>query len=145
MQTLLALTPTRHARPPLAAIDQDDEDSAWDFPVQSVVRAADAAALVTLAARSIFDMAAAAAASKALRSGGRFGDAAGFTAAAAVVVTRDGGTVLVVGAQYPANRWTDEREEQERQRRARQKPPKPTRRAKTRGKKVRAWDGEEFE
>ena len=57
-------------------------------------------------------------------------------------VTRVEGVVRVVGAAYPGNRWDDERIEQERARRARQKPPRPVKGARTRGKKVREWDGE---
>jgi len=59
-------------------------------------------------------------------------------------VTRDDGVVRVVGAAYPSNRWDEQREEQERERRARQKPPRPPKGARTRGRKVRVWDGEEL-
>lgn len=49
---------------------------------------------------------------------------------------RDGGTTRCVGGQYPADRWTVEREAQERARRARQRPPRPVKKARTRGKKL---------
>lgn len=60
-------------------------------------------------------------------------------------VTRADGVVRVVGAAYPSNRWDAEREEQERVRRAKQRPPRPPKGARTRGRKVRVWDGEEVE
>ena len=50
-------------------------------------------------------------------------------------VERDTGVVRCVGASYPV-RWTPEEEERERQRRARQRPPRPTKKAKTRGRKL---------
>ena len=60
-------------------------------------------------------------------------------------VTRADGVVRVVGAAYPSNRWDAEREEQERIRRAKQRPPRPPKGARTRGRKVRVWDGEEID
>lgn len=59
---------------------------------------------------------------------------------AVVVVERTDGVVRVKRIQ-PQD--TEEWQERERARRARQKPPKPT--SRTRGKKVRAWDGEATE
>lgn len=98
---------------------------------------------------SIFAMADAAAAARKLRAGGRFGAASGFRAspppAKRPTIQREEGVVRCTGAAYPSNRWDAERIEQERARRAKQRPPKPTRAAKTRGKKVRAWDGEAVE
>lgn len=80
---------------------------------------------------------------QALWRNGRFGDAAGFKASTpAPTVKREPGVVRVVGARYPDNRWTEEKEERERERRARQIVPRPTRRVITRGRTVRAWDGE---
>ncbi len=72
----------------------------------------------------------------------RFAQQADRDAPRFTVVRRESGAVQVVGGQYPDNRWTEERAAQEVARRARQRPPKPTFKAKTRGKKVRAWDGE---
>lgn len=125
--------------------EDDDADAAYLYPVHSVVSAAGTTAPASRSPASIFDAAAIVAAAQMLRSGGRFGSADGFAVTPQPTVVRDGGTVKVVGARYPADRWTDARHEQEQARRARQRPPKPTRRAKTRGKKVRRWDGEEFE
>ncbi len=134
---------------PILPPEDDDEDAEPTAPFVHVVLSAEetaaAAAPYTRAPRSIFDLAAAAAASKALRAGGRFGAAGGFVPSAqqpAPAVQREGGVVRVTGARYPADRWTEEKAEAERQRRARQKPPRPTAKAKTRGRKVRAWDGE---
>ena len=146
MHSAQALTPTRAAVPPLALIGQDGEaDDDFDYPLQRVVPAAQAEAPTTRAVRSIFDMAAAAAASQALRAGGRFGASEQFKAQQAPQVTRVDGVVRVVGARYPANRWDEQRHEQERARRARQKPPRPTKRARTKSKKLRDMiGGEEF-
>ena len=130
--------------PPAPQVLGDDADTAFDFPVKLWRTTEDAAPMPsTIAPSSIFDLAATA---LALKTRGRFGDAAGFEARPPrPTVVRQDGVVRVVGGQYPANRWDAGREEQERQRRARQKPPRPTKKAKTRGKKVRRWDGEEFE
>ena len=51
-------------------------------------------------------------------------------------VHREHGVTRVMGAQYPANRWTQEREDQERARRARQVLPKPPKGARTKGRKL---------
>ena len=45
------------------------------------------------------------------------------------------GITRAIGSAYPS-RWTIEDTERERRRRARQRPPKPTKRAKTRGRKL---------
>lgn len=122
---------------------ESDVDTEFDFPTRQVVSAALAPAVVTVAVPSIFALADAMKAAKQLRKQGRFGDAAGFkTTAPRPIVTRDGGALRVQGAAYPSNRWTEERAEHERIRRAKQRPPKPPKGAKTRGKKVRRWDGE---
>jgi hypothetical protein len=55
---------------------------------------------------------------------------------AKVVETDTAGVTRVVGRSYPSDRWTQEKEQQEIERRARQRPPKPTRKAKTRSKKL---------
>lgn len=125
--------------------EEDDADAAYLYPTRTCVPAAGTTAPVSRSPASIFDAAAIVAAAQMLRSGGRFGAPEQFKAQPAPQVTRVDGVVRVVGARYPANRWDDARQEQEQARRARQRPPKPTKRAKTRGKKVRRWDGEEFE
>lgn len=51
------------------------------------------------------------------------------------------GVTRVEGAAYPS-RWTAEDYRREEQRRARQRPPRPVAKARTRGKVVRAADGE---
>lgn len=140
---LCAVTAIKPPPPPQSTDDGAEADTAWDFPSKSVVKAVEVEPLFPAGPCSVFDLAGMAAR---LKKHGRFGDAAGFIASApAPTVQREAGVVRVVGAAYPSNRWTDEREEQERARRARQKPPKPTKKAKTRGKKVRQWDGEEID
>lgn len=59
---------------------------------------------------------------------------------AAVVEVSDG-VRRCVGAAFPS-RWTPEDEERERQRRARQRPPKPSKKARTKGKKLMELVGE---
>lgn len=135
---------------PILPPDDDEEDeptAPFVHLVLSGEEAANAATPYTRAPRSIFDLAAAAAASKALRTGGRFGAAGGFVPSPgpAPAVQREGGVVKVTGARYPADRWTPEKAEAERKRRARQKPPRPTAKARTRGRKVRRWDGEDMD
>lgn len=136
--------------PPPPEIDDEDgeadgmQDTAWDHPEHRQVAAADAPRVPTTGPRSIFDLAGTAAR---LKAGGRFGHASGFlpSAAPAPTVQREPGVTKVTGGQYPAGRWTEERQEQERQRRARQKPPRPTKRARTKSKKLRDLiGGEEF-
>lgn len=130
--------------PPPPPVDDGETDTAWDFPTRSVVAAAQAQTPRTTAASSIFGMADAIKAAKDLQRRGRFGEAGGFLPSTpAPTVTREGGVVRVVGAAYPAGRMTEAREEAEKQRRARQKPPKPTRRARTKGKKLRDLIGDD--
>lgn len=127
---------------PLRTLDRDT-DTEFDYPRHRVVKAADVAPLPITAPRSIFEMGASLAdLARGLRPAARAlrGPSA---PAPALTVRRDGGVVRVVGAQYPANRWTEQREEQERARRARQKPPKPSRTAKTRSRKLLEMIGEE--
>jgi hypothetical protein len=131
--------------PELEAFEEDAGDEV-DYGAQPfeqrVVNARDVAPPVTLAPASVFEMAAAM-----LKRGGRFGHADGFRdepppRRQRVTVERDGGVTRCVGAQYPANRWDAERHEQERIRRAKQRPPKPTRKAKTRSRKLLEIIGE---
>lgn len=104
-------------------------DGAYDFPEHRVVRAEEAAPVRTRAPASIFAFAA-----LIKRSGRRQAHFAQSAPAPlpAVAVQRDGEACRVVGAAYPANRWTEERAEKERIRRAKQRPPKPTAAAKGR-------------
>lgn len=134
------------APPPPPIIDDEDgeADDAFDFPEKRHVEAGQWTAEKVRGPCSIFDLAGTAAR---LKAGGRFGHASGFlpSAAPAPTVQREPGVTKVTGGQYPANRWTEERQEQERQRRARQKPPRPTKRARTKSKKLRDLiGGEEF-
>jgi hypothetical protein len=57
---------------------------------------------------------------------------------------REPGVTRCEGASYPV-RWTAVDFDRERARRARQRPPKPTKRAKTRGKKLRDLIGDIFD
>lgn len=139
----------RHAAPPPPVDDGSDADACadvdtpWDFPARSLVAAADVPPPKTAAVSSIWGMAALVASVKGMKAQGRFGAAAGFVASSpSPAVVREGAVVRVTGARYPADRMTEAKEEAERQRRARQKPPKPSKKARTRGKKVRQWDGE---
>ena len=122
-------------RAPLRALECDDRDD--DAPTQRTVSATTAPAVKTTALSSIFTIADAAKAAESLRRCGRFGDAPGFTAPTRV--ERDGDRVRVIRL-LPQE--TEEWQEKERIRRAKQRPPRPVKGAKTRGKKVRAWDGE---
>ena len=114
-----------------------DIDSEFDFPRHQVMPAEAAPRPETQAPVSIFALAAMVKASG-LRARGRFGAAQGF-APAPYRVERDGDCTRVVRLRHDE---TPEWAEKEQARRARQRPPKPTQRAKTRGKKVRKWDGE---
>lgn len=117
-------------------------DDEFDFPEHRIVSAADAPPPVTRAPSSIFALAATYLAGKPAR---RYAFEPSRPAALPVQVQRAEGVTKVVGAQYPAARWTPHKEEAERIRRAKQRPPKPTAKAKSRGKKVREWDGEGVE
>jgi hypothetical protein len=124
-------------RAPLRALERDDLPEPDDMPVHRVVALAEAEPLHIRAVTSVFNLAAAAARLKR----GRFGADEQFTAPAPYRVERsyaDG--VHRVIRQRPEE--TAEWQEREAARRARQRPPKPTAKARTRGKKVRAWDGE---
>ena len=119
---------------------ETDADDEFDYPEHRIVSATDAPPPVTTAAPSIFAMAATFIAGKPARRYDFQPSAPGRLAASAV--ERAAGVTRVVGAQYPAARWTEEKAEAERVRRAKQRPPKPTKAARTRGEKVRAWDGD---
>jgi len=123
-------------RAPLRALERDDLPDPEALPVRRIVSAADAPPVHTVAVSSIFGLAATVQSLKR----GRFGAAEQFEPAP-YRVERDYATGAVrVIRQRPEE--TPEWQERERVRRAKQRPPKPTAKAKTRGKKVRAWDGE---
>lgn len=144
----MTISPLQPTTPPQAEeLTDPDADTPFDYPEHRTVQAADTKPVKTTAARSIFDIAAWAE-SKGFAMQMILAEmpveTAGPTPWAATVTRKDGRT-LVVGAQYPANRWTDERTQELRERQALFRPPRPAKGAKTRGKKVRAWDGEGYE
>jgi hypothetical protein len=146
----------RHRRPPVQlrlelippsacgtpAGDADD-DTEYDYPTHRMIAATEAPPIKPTAPRSVFDLAAGMdlptlrRMSASLKAHGRTGhdpvfSPASASASPAKISTANG--ARIVGAQYPANRWTPEREEQERIRRAKQKPPKPKASARKRSK-----------
>lgn len=118
--------------------DLDCDDIPEPPVVHRLVKAADARPVQTAGFSSVFSMADAAKASKALRLIGRFGAAAGFEPAP-YRVEREAGRVRLVRL-LPEE--TEEWQERERARRARQRPPRPTKKAQTRGKKLLDMIGE---
>jgi hypothetical protein len=60
-----------------------------------------------------------------------------------LVVEKSPGVQRVVGRGYPSDRWTQEKQTREEHRRARQTQPKPTRKAKTKSKKLRELIGDD--
>ena len=121
-------------RAPLRELDRDD--LAEPAPVHRIVSAADAPPVQTVAVSSIFGLAATVQSLKR----GRFGTAEQFEPAPYRVERSYADGTLRVIRQRPEE--TQEWQDRERARRAKQRPPKPSAKAKTRGKKVRAWDGE---
>ena len=124
-------------RPTVAPLD--DEDTAFDFPQHCRSVAGHKPPPATTAAASIWDLAAMPRALPRRRSPGASIEA---PAPPAYRVERDAGRVRVVRLRPEE---TEEWIERERVRRAKQRPPRPSKGAKTRGKKVRAWDGEAVE
>jgi hypothetical protein len=131
---LSASLPAQEAQP-----SDPDADTPFDYPERRTVQAADTKPVKTRAARSIWDAAV-----------NGFGGA-GFAMVLAEMsapcrIERDGDITRVVRLAHDE---TPEYIERERVRRELQRfkcpPPRPTKRAKTRGKKVRAWDGEDME
>jgi hypothetical protein len=119
----------------LRPLDADADDE-FDYPVRRVVSAADAPPIQPAdRASSVFDVAVLMRMSAALRLNGRTGHDEVFRPPASAVQRTESGA-RVIGAAYPANRWTPEREEAERVRRAKQKPPKPVKKARTRSRKL---------
>jgi hypothetical protein len=120
--------------------EPERDDAPEPMPVHRLVSAADAPPVETRAAASVFTLADAAKAAHALRTFGRFGAASGFEPAPyRVERSYADGTVRMI-RQRPED--TEEWQERERVRRAKQRPPKPTRKAKTRGKKLLEMIGE---
>ena len=109
-----------------------DIDTEFDYPAHVVVRAGDAPLLQIDTPRSVFDLADI---GRQFRLRERFGDAAGFENSPPVRIERTAGVIKHVGASYPV-RATGEDIERERVRRAKQRPPKPSRKAKTRSRKL---------
>lgn len=116
----------------------DAEDTPWDFPQHHRVVAGHEPPPKTTGFSSVWDLAAAPRALPRWRSPGS-GDV---PQAPTLRVEREAGRVLVVRLRPEE---TEEWAERERIRRAKQRPPRPAKAAKTRGKKVRAWDGEVVE
>lgn len=117
---------------------ETDMDTEFDIPRRAVHPAAALPPPETKAPRSIFDLAAQFRGVPRVR----FREQAPVKLPSTYRVEREAGRVRVIRVRPEE---TEERIEQERQRRARQRPPRPTAKAKTRGKKVRAWDGETIE
>ena len=117
---------------------ETDMDTTFDIPHRAVIPAAALPPPETKAPRSIFDLAAQFRGVPRVR----FREQAPAKLPSTYRVEREAGRVRVIRVRPEE---TEERIEQERQRRARQRPPRPTAKAKTRGKKVRAWDGETIE
>ena len=119
------------------ACAQDDEDTAFDFPLHSRSVAGHRPPPETKAAPSIWALAAAARAAPRRRTSRPSKEPA--IVPPQYRVEREAGRVCVVRLRPEE---TEEWAERERVRRAKQRPPKPTKQATTRGKKVRGWDGE---
>ncbi len=121
----------------LRELDRDDLPE--PPPVRRVVSAADAPPVQPIAASSIFGLAATVQSLKA----GRFGAAEQFEPAPYRVERSYADGTLRVIRQRPEE--TAEWQEREQRRRAKQRPPKPSAKVRTRGKKVRQFDGETFD
>ena len=117
---------------------QDDEDTPFDFPRHCRSVAGQDPPPQTLAAPSIWALAAAVRAEPRKQAKPDLVSAAP-APAPSYRVEREAGRVRVVRLRPEE---TEEWAERERIRRAKQRPPKPTKAAKSRGKKVRVWDGE---
>jgi hypothetical protein len=117
----------------------DEDDTAYDFPTRRRTMAGREPPPTTSAASSIWSLAAAASRGKPGKVKTRASKPRDASPPLLIRVEREAGSVRVVRLRPEE---TDEWAERERLRRARQRPPKPTKAAKSRGKKVRAWDGE---
>lgn len=132
---------------PVVAAQLGPDDDAWDFMARRRTVAGRDPAPRTTAPASIFALAAGVRADAARKGGAPRKPKAARASAPApspplIKVEREAGRVRVVRLRPDE---TEEWAERERLRRARQRPPKPTKAAKSRGKKVRAWDGEAVE
>lgn len=130
---------------PVTAAHLGPDDDAWDFMARRRTLAGRDPAPRTTGVASIFALAAVVKLD-AGRKGARKPKGARATAPAPapplIRVEREDGRVRVVRLRPDE---TEEWAERERIRRAKQRPPNPTKAAKSRGKKVRAWDGETVE
>lgn len=131
----------KHAKvkPEPLPVELRDDDGDDDPYVRVVVSASARPAPKTVAPRSVFDLAGV---GLQWLSGTRAaGQGSSTYSQQKPIVERADGVTRNQGAQYPSNRWTEEREELERQRRARQKPPRPPKqRFKMKNSKV--WSDE---
>lgn len=118
------------------ALAGDAEDTAFDYPLHRRTVAGREPPPATRAAASIWDLAASLPSSPGRRRPPAADEA---PAQPLYLVEREAGRVRVVRLRPEE---TEEWAERERARRAKQRPPRPVKAAKTRGKKVRAWDGE---
>lgn len=121
------------------ALAGDAEDTAFDYPLHRRTVAGREPPPATRAASSIWDLAASLPSSPVRRPPPAAAEA---PAQRLYFVEREAGCVRVVRLRPEE---TEEWAERERARRAKQRPPRPVKTAKTRGKKVRAWDGEAVE
>jgi hypothetical protein len=115
-----------------AARDHGTDDEDDDAPIQRIVAAGTEAPPITRAPVSIFTVAKVLRVCKKRRKA-RLEPVRGEPTK---VIEVQEGVTRVVGRGYPSDRWTPEKEQQEVERRARQRPPKPTRKARTRSKKL---------
>lgn len=109
----------------------DPEDSDWDYPEHTRIRATDAPAPKVRAPASVFDLALCP-----VRV--RMAQTSPDTGSSTRIVREPNGLVRVTRV---AIQETDEWRERERIRRAKQKPPKPSKAAKTKGEKLMAMIG----
>jgi len=101
-------------------------------PAHLIFPAGDRPPPKTVAVRTVFELASADAGLRLLEGFRHERPAAG---ARSVMCLRIEGVTRHVGAAYPV-RWTPEDDEREKQRRARQKPPRPSKKARSRSKKL---------
>jgi hypothetical protein len=130
---LFAAAVTQSPRPLTDA--GDDDEAAAPF-VHRVVPAAGLSPPATCSPASVFELASAQSLRLGVFTSGARGEQRRFYAAA-----REPGAVRVTGGQYPADRWTPERQEKEERRRAKQRPPKPCAAMRRMGSRLSALVG----
>jgi hypothetical protein len=116
---------------PHRGLDVDDDDD--DMPIQRVVPAGTEAPPITRAPISIFAIQQVLRACKQSRKA----KADIVRGEPTKVLETAAGVTRIIGRGYPSDRLTAEKKEQELARRARQRPPKPTKKARTKSKKLR--------